>query len=133
MNKVTLAPDAGLDLAYRDQDLVSGVSSSFEPLFSGDSLLMFAAVMLASVVPGQVALAQSGIEAHGPTDPIPRCVTKAQKRARACHCDSLNRTPLLDLEAFVMHKGHCILEGGLGPAFVPRPIHVLPPLRRKRA
>ncbi len=60
------------------------------------------------------------LEAHGPEDPIPRCVSAAEKHTRACHCDARNRIRLPDLERFVMHRGRCTLEGGLGPP-TPRP------------
>ncbi len=70
------------------------------------------------------ALAPDRLEPHGPVDPIPHCVTVAQRRTRACHCDALNRTPLPDAARFVLHRGRCVVEGGLGPPLTkpPRPV-----------
>ena len=64
------------------------------------------------------------LEPHGPVDPIPRCVTAAQRRTRACRCDVHNRTPLPDAARFVLHRGRCVVEGGLGPPLTkpPRPV-----------
>lgn len=77
------------------------------------------------------ALLSSGLYPHGPTDPIPRCVTAKQRRSRACHCEARNRTPMPDGAWYVLHRGRCVIEGGLGPVSV-HPPHVLPPSDHSR-
>ena len=73
------------------------------------------------------------LEPHGPVDPTPRCVTNAEHRTRACRCDAHNRTPLPDAARFVLHRGRCVIEGGLGPPVTEPPSPPVPPPRAGRA
>lgn len=110
------------DRNRRTQGTVWYETRAFDRLLQGKPMLLIAIASLGS---------WPTLEPHGPVDLIPRCVTKAQKRTHACHCNALNRTPMPDGAWYVLHRGRCIVEGGLGTATNRPPPPVPPPPKRR--